>query len=288
LGIASCGTDDAPRTISDYLPEVIDGTTLTRSGEVRLFAGPDLWEYINGDAEIYHQYAFVEVATADYRSGDVELIADIYRFADYESAYGLFTAIRPDESEPLALGTASIVSETSLDCVIGRHLLHITTFASSEETLATMQMAARTLVSSLPGTALRPTTFARFPEEGRLPARDQIYAGSFLGRRYLTRVFTQDYSQGTDTVTLFLSPDSAEEKFRLWSEELAASTQDSTLSDFPFTNGLAMTHTDSFRGNVVVGVVGDYLVGIIGYSPLYRDFFVEWLRSLETPTPDGT
>ncbi len=67
--IVSCGgnaeQESATESAVDLMPEKIAETQLSRSSEPRLFVGDSLWEYINGGAEVYHTYDFVDVATAE-------------------------------------------------------------------------------------------------------------------------------------------------------------------------------------------------------------------------------
>jgi hypothetical protein len=60
-----------------------------------VFVGDSLWEYINGGAELYHTYEFVDVATAYYLQDSTEIVVDIYRFATPDDAYGMYTQLRP-------------------------------------------------------------------------------------------------------------------------------------------------------------------------------------------------
>lgn len=71
------------------LPEMVDGT---RGLEVRSFEGEDLFDYMDGGAELYYEYGFRRLWVRDYRSEGEELRAELYEMEDPEGAFGLLTA----------------------------------------------------------------------------------------------------------------------------------------------------------------------------------------------------
>ena len=129
LLLAACSSQDSEVdkiTTADFLPVAIEETGVTRSSEVRIFADTLLWEYINGGAELYHQYGFAEVATADYRRGQTEIVADVFRFETPEGAYGLYTAMRPDHPAVVPFGIEGFKSGSSMDYIKGSFLVRLT------------------------------------------------------------------------------------------------------------------------------------------------------------------
>ena len=58
------------------------------SGSPTVFQGESLYEHINGGADIYYEYGFVEVALEYYGNGDKEVSVEIYRMDDAAAAFG--------------------------------------------------------------------------------------------------------------------------------------------------------------------------------------------------------
>ncbi len=102
---------------SNYLPDGIVEAGIERSSEVRTYEGESLFEYINGGAEIYHAYNFIEVATSTYGINGTEMVVDIYRFENPDNAYGLFASFRPDNPAFVQLGAEGFGSPASIDYV---------------------------------------------------------------------------------------------------------------------------------------------------------------------------
>lgn len=53
------------------------------------YAGKQLFGYINGGAELYHEYGFVRLDVRRFRRGNMEATVDVYQMSDAAAAYGL-------------------------------------------------------------------------------------------------------------------------------------------------------------------------------------------------------
>jgi hypothetical protein len=138
--------------------------------------------------------------------------------------------------------------------------------------------------SLLPGTSKLPATFALLAGPGRIPNTEKVFAESFLGRGFLTGVYTADYGHAGDTVTVFVTDDASGEKLLKWSDIATASepaTQD--VAGLPFDDGSILSIVDSWHGLIVAGPRAGKLIGIVGYNPAHRDFLITWLDSFPPP-----
>ena len=279
LGLSACATDQtAPSGVASALPANLTQAGLERTSDVRVFAGDSLWEYINGDAEFYHSYRFVDVATAEYGAEGLDLIAEVYRFEDPLHAYGLYTAIRPDGIQELGLGLAGFGSDATVDVVMGSHLVRLTAFTVPAGATRTIRVAAAELTSRLPGPAIRPTAFSLFPAEHQEVSADRFYATSFLGQAFLTEFYAQTYSIEDREVTLFFCESDPDTKLVLW---LAEHPPDgASAPNLPFEAGSGVWIPDSYQGAIVAGKSGRFLAGVIGYDERLDGWLSTWLQSM--------
>jgi len=284
LLLAACSSQNGDVneiTAADFLPATIAEGDVTRSSEVRIFADTLLWEYINGGAELYHQYGFAEVATADYRRGQTEVVADIYRFETPEGAYGLYTAMRPDHPAVVPFGIEGFKSGSSMDYVKGSFLVRLVGYDQSPETTSLIDVIAGAINDTIPGKTDRPVTFGSFPDENAIGFTDRIVAQSYLGQASLTDVYCQDYLLDDDTLTLFLTDDMTGDKFLRWSEKEERDEASGKIAgDFPFDDSHAMLASNSYYGNILVGLKEGRLIGVVNYSDRHRQFVISWLESL--------
>ena len=282
-GCSSNSDNPGSYTTDCFLPETLGKSGIVRSSDIRLFRGDSLWGYINGGAELYHLYNFVDVATADYRTGEIEFTADIYRFDNAVNAFGLYTSLRPDNCRPVALGVAGFVSTASIHFVRGNYLVQLTGFDRSEATDNALAQAAGQLDRLLPGTTSLPEAFGNFPSAGAVPASERYFARSYLGYEFLSQIYTRRYQAGPDTTTLFLCLDNSEERFLQWSlNAVETSTLEPAGDDFPFDEGRGFYVDDTYSGRTLVGLFRGRMIGMTTCTSATRKLMLDWLATLST------
>jgi len=79
-------------TIVNLLPDPFSLPGLQTAGEPKIYSGEDLFEMINGGADIYLEYGFVKTVSQNYSglTGKSSLRIEIYQMTDPEAAYGIF------------------------------------------------------------------------------------------------------------------------------------------------------------------------------------------------------
>jgi hypothetical protein len=271
------GTDD----LTSLFPNKVAEVGLQRGAEIRTFVGDSLWQYIDGGAELYHTYGFVKVSTADYRSNDVELVLDLYLFKTPEGAYGLYSALRPDEPSLVPFGVEGYVTGSSLEFVRGNVMARVIGYEASEAVDKALRVLAEEVAKTLPGTTEPPAMFALFPDDGAVKNSDKIIGASFLGQSFLNMVHTRDYQLGEDRLTLFLIMDTLGAAFADWL--MTSSDAEKSAGQavgLPFDESYCLLVTNNYYGNVIAGLKSGKLAGAINYTDRHRDFVAAWLNRL--------
>jgi hypothetical protein len=289
--MAACGGDtahDSRDNLAGYFPDRIEQANLEKVSDIRTFVGDSLWEYINGGAELYHTYGFAKVSTADYRSGDVDLVLDLYQFATSDGAYGLYSMLRPDEPELVTLGVEGYFTGSSLEFVRGKIMARIVGYDDSEATGAAIRRLAEHLASALPGTTQWPAMFSVFPVESAIANTDKIVGQGFLGQSFLSMVYTRDYNLPPDTLTLFIMDDPngvvLAEWFGYVSEEEKSPV---SLVDMPFDENYSLLISNAYYGDILAGLKGGKLAGVINFSDQHFEFVSRWLGALSGSSEVG-
>jgi len=280
---AGCG-DDAKEAASDMqklLPAELAETGFIRTAEVRTFSGNALWEYINGQAELYHQYNFVDVVTANYKKGEIEFEVDIYRFETPDDSYGLYSMFRNPQDDVLDLGVEAFVSPGRLILTKGAYLLKLTGFDESIESNIAMVELAETFEKMLTGKAQKPAAFGQFPAEEVIAKSDKYFAESFLGQKFLTNVYSRDYFVMGDSLKLFLTGDEMGEKYAKWLEIADKTGRKNTAPDgLTFDENYSFIYEDPFHGKIILGLKNKKLVGLVNYSGKLTEYLYQWLETL--------
>lgn len=155
--------------------------------------GPEnLWEYIDGAADLFVSYSFEQLDCATYRSpSGGEVRAEVYRHADPVNAYGMYSQERSPENAAAAVGTEGYADAGMLNVVMGKWYLKLSAVpqVSGEELLSLARAfdAAFGLPRGLPG------EFAPLPREHRVARSEQFIARDFLGYGFLAKVCLARY-----------------------------------------------------------------------------------------------
>ncbi|MFN8239911.1 MAG: DUF6599 family protein [Bacteroidales bacterium] len=81
--------------VPDGFPTLTTGDVPGMSGlRVRVFNGEALYGYINGGADLYIEYGFKTAVINELKIGSGNCKVEIYRMADPESAFGIFSVSR--------------------------------------------------------------------------------------------------------------------------------------------------------------------------------------------------
>jgi len=177
-----------------------------QQGSARRFTADNLFEYIDGNAEGYILYGFVQMQGVTCQSEGESILVDVFEMADADSAYGVFTAnLDPHlPIEKVGMG-GQIMPRRALFCK-GKYYVELAANPEKDQTVA-LQAFVREAEKRIPGRSLPPAALSWFPTEKLASVR--LIPESVLGLRLLKRGFVAHYEQGQAFVVIEASPESA-------------------------------------------------------------------------------
>jgi len=282
--IIACGDSTNNQTLPVSSQAILD--TLGNAGigiksSVVTYTGQSLYEYIDGGAETYHQYGFIEVSTADYKVGGSEITTDIYRFDNADHAFGIYSTLRPDGLTTIKIGVEGVSSPTSFDFVKGDYLVRLVCYEGNEKATKALAKLAHDIEKLIPGKTKYPDKFALFPTLNRIPGSNNITAQSYLGQTSLTDVYSVDIKSNGDNFRLFLTDDPDGSKFSAW---IAKNKIDpkaiKSLKGLPFDDGKVIQVSDFRHGKTIAGLKDGRLIGVIGNPEKSKAILKGWLNIL--------
>jgi hypothetical protein len=105
-----------------------------KSGETRVFAAKDLWQYIDGDAEQYVSAGVVTTSTSDYKyRGQLEATVDVYTMTDAAGARKILENGKTNESKAVQVGDEGIAYAQSIIFRKGKMLVRIVAYESTPD-----------------------------------------------------------------------------------------------------------------------------------------------------------
>jgi hypothetical protein len=103
-----------------------------KTGDTRVFAAKDLWQYIDGDAEQYLSAGVVSTSTSDYKyQGSLEATVDVYTMKDAVGASKILGKGQTKEAQTVQLGDAGLAYAQSVTFRKGPALVRITAYEST-------------------------------------------------------------------------------------------------------------------------------------------------------------
>ncbi|MEE4256833.1 MAG: DUF6599 family protein [Bacteroidales bacterium] len=99
---------------------------ITLLEDPELYIGDDLFSLINGGAELYHEYGFVEVlaCTMETPSG-TKFKCEIYDMGSPEAAWGIYSVTETSNSKPFHAGTAGRSGEGFAQFIKDRYMFYM-------------------------------------------------------------------------------------------------------------------------------------------------------------------
>ncbi len=95
-------------------------------GEPELYIGDDLFSLINGGAELYHEFGFVEVLAAEFILADsTHLKAEIYDMGSPDAAWGIFSLTATSNAKVFNAGVAGRRGEGFAQFIKGNYMIYI-------------------------------------------------------------------------------------------------------------------------------------------------------------------
>ncbi|MDK9708184.1 MAG: hypothetical protein OEL83_14165 [Desulforhopalus sp.] len=156
LFVASATAGQA-EDLTGLLPADGEVAGLTQSDTPQVFHGEDLYQMIDGGADIYHEYGFRQVLSAEY-AGDPDKIIklELYEMASPLAAYGLYSFKVGEGGKELAIGREGRLEDYYLNFWKGNMQVTLIGQDAGEETVQGVVALAEAIAAKITATGARP------------------------------------------------------------------------------------------------------------------------------------
>lgn len=149
-----------------------------KSRSMRRFIEKDLFNYINGAAELFHEFGFEELWVQRYKKEEKEITLEIYRMESPEAALGIYLMKCGDETPAEGISVRNSGSRFQLIVVKGSYFVQVNNPDGNETFLPVMVVLIRHLLESIPEE--RPVTlFGFLPKENLVSGSELIIRGPY-------------------------------------------------------------------------------------------------------------
>jgi len=172
--------------------------------------GPDnLWEYINGAAELFLTYGFQELVVLDMEMGDSALSVSVYDMGQPLDAFGIYESEKPADGAGLeGVGAAAVLQPPYRGLLLKDRYYVKVEVGGGDVDAPALEAAMRDIATGLPGSDDLPAALLALPSKGRKPGTVAYTGSSFLGIDDLEACLHADYEVDGVGFQLFVMPPS--------------------------------------------------------------------------------
>jgi len=205
IWIVSCAPHADTRNALFPPPDFVKGWRW--EGEPFHYTPENLYDYIDGEAELYLTYDFQELATLTYvwkNSEDTSLVVDIYNMGTPLNAFGLYSNYQHPSYQYGPIGTDAIVSDFGLKFYQGPYVVELKTSGYWEKNGKVIQTIAEEISKRIGIPAESPDILALLPTEGQMDKTLRYIARDMLNQSFLSKGLEARYRIGDQEATGFL------------------------------------------------------------------------------------
>ena len=292
----------APAVLLDlakYLPGRADLQGWAPKDKPQLYKGDDLFLYIDGGAEIFHEYGFRQVITQDYANPAGKTVTlDIFEMAGPEGAYGMYTFKIGTKGRSLPVGQDASLEDYYLNFWKGRCLVTITGLDGGSENLSGVERIGRAVDAKIGLEGPRPALPGILPKTWTGAGRT-VYIRGILGLQNIFTFFPRDvflFEDGVASdqgllkvfVLRYGGPDEGRKRFAAVKDAFRKASAYRNFQDLP---GGIFEVADA-KGNSIFGAAFADCLGLVvnrGSQRAASDIF-DMLKSgrASLPAPSGT
>ena len=176
-----------------------------QSGEIQTFSPKNLFEYINGAADLYLSYDFQELKVAEYQNEKkASVTIEVYRHKTPIDAFGIYSQERLSDANFLDIGAQGYSETDILNFLSGNYYVKMSSFKTGPEDQKVLPTFANKVVESLGEKGSLPSILSTFPKEGKRENSEKFVSIKFLGYSFLYAAFTADYDLSGKKFKLFI------------------------------------------------------------------------------------
>lgn len=265
LVLPAVAQEDGRISSSDSPPVIIPDEILQRLQELlpdpaKLQAKPNgktgfyaenLYEYIDGAAEVFLLYDFVALIHQEYKASKTDVTVDIYDMGNPLNAFGVYSAESSPNYNFLPLGAEGYISDYALNFLQDRYYVKLSGFSSVGTADVVLKAFALQISMRIKTGKNLPDLFGLFPRENRIAHSEKFMLKSALGHDFLAPACQASYNfQGKESILMLVEASNAEKAAEQTSQLKSYFQKSGTLEPLPQLGQEAWRGSTSYEGEM--------------------------------------
>lgn len=228
--------------------------------EKTVYTPDNLWELINGAADVYLVYSFQDLHIGEYSNENNNIIrVELYRHKNSDNTFGIYTIERMPDYNFINVGVEGYTSFGALNFFSGNYYVKMVWSGSGDADEVLMKEIALKVNNQLNQLYKWPDELMFFPAANKLPKSEGYSSENFLGYSFLSSAFSAGYDVDNNEFRLFVM------KKNSMAEAVAILEKYFKIIKFTYSTIEEKDYIvdDPYNGKVGIGIKGNFIYGII-------------------------
>ncbi len=252
----------------------------TQSADSASYTPDNLWDFIDGAAELFLSYGFTDLHVAEYvNPAGTDVRVELYRHRSAADAFGMYSQERNPGNHFCDIGTQGYREAGILNFLSGEFYVKLSTHGTGPEAQNALESIAKAVAAHLESRSGWPPVLNAFPPAGKVVNGESYVAENFLGYQDLRCAYIAEYDGG---FRLFIIDGGTSEK----STEVLKSYLGTIGAPHPKDMTVAFGVPDPHNGKVYLSLAGRYVCGTVGSirGDLARRYLQELQKRVQEPS----
>ncbi len=225
--------------------------------DVMSYTSENLYEYIDGAADQFIAYGFVELLSRDLAAESLKVTVDIYDMGELLNAYGIYKTERPRDEATLAIGSEAYVAPPYQALMFKAHFYVKINAFEGEITAENIVPLLTGLAAAFPGEPGFPEQLSALPPAGKIPDSEGYAREAFLGLAELNNCLYAFYeADGKQFRYFIILPDGKATSASIWQElkkkwqQIEKNRRSVLVRNVPYVGLIGLT----IAGDRIIGV----------------------------------
>ena len=265
---------------SSLLPLLPEVEAWALEEEPQSYIPGNLFEYINGAAEIYLAYDFKELIVGQYgkenETDEASLGIEIYDMGSEKNSFGIYSAERFSESDFIPIGNQGYLEEGTLNFLVGRYYIKLLCFDCGDESDEVLKSFSGKIVKRVKNRGQLPPVLSYFPKDGIISNSERFILRNFLGYNFLHDGYTASYRLKDQEFDCFIIEGTDEQDAQ---KMLKQYLEKKSNGDIQKTS-MGYRLKDRYYHNIFLALNGNTIFGVMKIKDDFQDVGERYLRML--------
>jgi hypothetical protein len=219
----------------------------------------NLFDAIDGAADLYLEYDFVDLHIGRYTKDNLEIKVELYRHGSAVDAFGIYSQERFADYHFIEIGVQGYSEKGALNFLSGIYYIKISTIQEGASAQEGMLLIAKAVEKHLHQANSLPSMLSVFPPRHKKAYSEQYVSKNFLGYSPLKAAFVASYNDDSPFKAFIIKFSTPDEALKTLANFVNALPRNATRQEIRGKQEIQ----DPNNGDIEVVLKSNYMLGVI-------------------------